>query len=62
MILPTPLFNDLKHQSMQLPIANQEVLLILLTLEMAVAVEKEDSYADVMMITKKILVILKEIG
>lgn len=47
---------------MALPIANQEVLLVLLILEMSVAVEKAENYIDVMILNKSILVILKEIG
>jgi len=62
MILPTKLFTELKRQSMALPIANQEVLLVLLILEMSVAVEKAENYIDVMILNKSILVILKEIG
>ena len=47
---------------MALPIANQEVLLVLLILEMSEAVEKAENYIDVMILNKSILVILKEIG
>lgn len=47
---------------MALPIANQEVLLVLLILEMSVAVEKAENYIDVMILNNSILVILKEIG
>ena len=47
---------------MALPIANQEVLLVLLILEMSEAVEKAENYLDVMILNKSILVILKEIG
>ena len=62
MILPIQLFTELKRQSMALPIANQEVLLVLLILEMSEAVEKAENYLDVMILNKSILVILKEIG
>lgn len=47
---------------MLLPTVNQEVLLVLLILEMSVAVEKAENYIDVLILTKSILVILKEIG